>query len=370
MDKLEQARAEIDRIDGEMAKLFESRMRAVEAVSEYKQAHGLPVLDADREAEVIKQAANRIDDEEIRSYYITFLKNNMKLSRNFQQKRLQGMSIAYCGIEGSFASIAAEHIFPQAHLVPCPSFAQAWQAAVNGTCDCAVLPLENSSNGEVGQVMDLMMFDRALYVNHVYALPVVQNLLGIKGSHTTDITRVVSHEQALGQCATFLEEHGITPVASANTAIAAQQVAQMGDVHTGAIASEQTAKLYGLEILERHINSSESNITRFAVFSRVPTDSKDKENGDKEKNSILLFRVIDQVGALAKAMNMIALYGYNMRVLRSRPTKDWGFQYYFYIELEGDINSESGRQMCRQLSSCCEGIRIGGTYRRSDADAT
>ena len=91
MDKLEQARAEIDRIDGEMAKLFESRMRAVEAVSEYKQAHGLPVLDADREAEVIKQAANRIDDEEIRSYYITFLKNNMKLSRNFQQKRLQGM---------------------------------------------------------------------------------------------------------------------------------------------------------------------------------------------------------------------------------------------------------------------------------------
>lgn len=363
MDELKQARQTIDQIDSEMAQLFAQRMAAIKQIARYKQTHGLPISDAAREEEVIQKNAARIADEEIRSYYISFLKNNMKLSCRYQQKLQQGSRVAYCGIEGSFAAIAASQIFPGGHYISCSSFSEAYSMTAAGECDCAVLPIENSSNGEVGQVLDLMMFDGSLYVNHVYEMTVVQNLLGVKGSKTDDIRRVYSHEQALGQSASFLEEHGITALPASNTAVAAKMVAEMNDPHTGAIASAQTAEYYGLQVLERHINQSDGNVTRFGVFSRV-ANRQAASGSDGEVNSILLFHVKDEAGALAKAVNIIGLFGYNMRVLRSRPMKQGVWQNYFYIELQGDINSETGKQMCLQLANCCDGMRIGGTYKR------
>jgi prephenate dehydratase len=144
-----------------------------------------------------------------------------------------------------------------------------------------------------------------------------------------------------------------------NTAMAAQKVAQDGDRSAAAIASEETAGLYGLQILDHDINESQVNTTRFAVFSRVESKMAIKKDGGA---FLLLFTVKDEAGGLAKAVNVISAYNFNMRVLRSRPMKDLPWHYYFYAEVEGDDASENGRRMISALSGTCPSLKVVGRY--------
>ena len=139
MDKneLALARQEINAVDEEMAELFVRRMRAVERVAAYKAQHGLPILDEAREAEVVAKNAARVEDEELRSLYVQYLNDNMRLSRRYQERLIAGMKVAFCGVEGAFAAIAAKKIFPQAARVPYHDFRAAYDAVVNGECECA-----------------------------------------------------------------------------------------------------------------------------------------------------------------------------------------------------------------------------------------
>lgn len=357
MDKLQQARLEIDAVDREMAQLFVRRMRAVEAVADYKREHGLPVFDAAREDAVIAKNAVRVEDETIRPYYVEFLRDTMKASRHYQRKRLEGMKVAFSGIEGAFASIAAGRIFPDAERLPYPDFKSAYDAVVAGDADVAVLPIENSTAGEVAPVVDLM-FAGSLYVTAIYDFSITHNLLGIPGAKLSDVKTVVSHPQALSQCAGFLRERNLPTIPAENTAIAAKSVMDNGDPTVAAIASEETAKLYGMEILARAINETGINTTRFAVVSRAAV--KEKSHG---KHTILLFTVRHEAGFLAKAINIIGEHGYNMRCLRSRPMKDLLWQYYFYVELEGDIDTPEGEAMLRELSDYCAKLKVLGCFR-------
>ncbi len=356
MDKLQTARKMINEIDAKMSELFCKRMEAARLVAEHKQEHGLPIFDAAREQAVIEQNSKMVEDDEIRAYYINFLKYNMKLSRQYQHMLISGMKVAYSGVEGAFAHIAAGKIFPDANLVPYSDFDSAYKAVVAGECDCAVMPIENSYAGEVGQVLDLM-FGGTLYINGVYDLEVSQNLIGLPDSKLSDIREVVSHQQALMQCADFIKANGFEQIQATNTAIAAQRVAQGGDKSVAAIASRETAELYNLKIIEKDINQSNFNTTRFAVFSRA--ENTDKAPGN---NFLLLFTVSHVAGALAKAINVIGDHGFNMRVLRSRPVKDSNWQYYFYVEAEGNVNSDEGKNMLCDLREYCEQLKVVGNY--------
>ena len=356
MDKFQTARKMINEIDAKMSELFCKRMEAAKLVAEHKQEHGLPIFDAVREQAVIEKNSKMVEDDEIRSYYINFLKYNMKLSRQYQHMLISGMKVAYSGVEGAFAHIAAGKIFPDANLVPYSDFDSAYKAVVAGECDCAVMPIENSYAGEVGQVLDLM-FGGSLYINGVYDLEVSQNLMGLPDSKLSDIREVVSHQQALMQCADFIKKNGFEQIQATNTAIAAQRVAEGGDKSVAAIASRETAELYGLKIIEKDINESNFNTTRFAVFSRA--ENTDKAAGN---NFLLLFTVSHVAGALAKAINVIGDHGFNMRVLRSRPVKDSNWQYYFYVEAEGNVNSDEGKNMLSDLKEYCEQLKVVGNY--------
>ena len=358
MDKLIYARETISAIDKEIAALFEKRMDAVRLVSEYKISHGLPIYDEARENALIERNSTLIEDEEIRPYYVDFLRNTMRVSRNFQAKLSQGMRVAFSGVEGAFASIAAGKIFGQCVRVPFPDFRSAYKAVVDGECDCAVLPIENSTAGEVGQVMD-MMFSGPLCVNGIYDLSIIHNLMAVPGTKISDIKEVISHPQALAQCAAYIREHGFAQKEFENTARAAKFVAEQNSSHLAAIASDETAKLYGLEILEKGINERNVNTTRFAVLTR----SVSNDNTKGGKHSILMFTVRNEAGALAQAINIIGQYGYNMRCLRSRPMKELLWQYYFYAEAEGDLNSLEGRQMMKEIEPYCDRLRMLGSFR-------
>ena len=191
MTDLEKARKKINEIDKEMAQLFEKRMEAVKAVAEYKKANGVRVTDSAREAEVIKRNSELIENETLKPYFVSFLQSSMDISKAYQHRLLEGMRVAYSGVEGAFANIAANRIFPDAKAVPYANFKEAYDSVVNGECDCAVLPIENSHNGDVIQVMDLTFFG-TLYINGIYDISVIQNLLAIPGATLADIKEVIS----------------------------------------------------------------------------------------------------------------------------------------------------------------------------------
>ena len=357
MDKLEQARKLINEADRGIAELFCKRMNAARLVAEYKQERGLPILDRVREDAVIAKNSALVEDEELRAYYVNFIKYTMELSRDFQHKLISGAKIAYSGIPGAFASLAATKLYPDAEHIAYGDFEQAYNACVCGECDSVVLPIENSYAGEVGQVMDLI-FSGTLYINGVIGLAVTQNLLGVPGARLEDITEAISHPQALEQSAVYLRARGITPISFSNTALAAKHVASLGKKNIAAIAGDEAAKIYGLEVLAHGINESNMNTTRFATLSRV----ENKRAGRPDDNFMLVFTVKNEAGALAEAINIIGKYGYNMRGLHSRPMKELMWQYYFYMEAEGDIRSANGEAMMEELATVCDKLKLVGSY--------
>ena len=170
---------------------------------------------------------------------------------------------------------------------------------------------------------------------------------------------MLSHPQALGQCAEYIRRMGWDPREYGNTALAAKCVAETGDRSVAAIASADAAAIFGLEVLERNINESRSNTTRFAVFSR---SEKLQESAKMGQHFILVFTVKNEAGCLARAIDVIGQHGFNMRNLRSRPMKELLWQYYFYVEADGSIHTEEGKAMLSELGEFCDRLKVVGTY--------
>jgi chorismate mutase/prephenate dehydratase len=354
-NKLDEAREIINRVDSQMAELFTERMKAVRMVFEHKKEFGLPIHDPKREEMVIEKNSALIDDVFIKDYYIEYIKNLMDISRAYQYRMQSGLKVAYSGVAGAFTHIAAGRIFPDSNRISFRDFQSAYDSVVNGETDVAVLPIENSYAGEVGQTIDLI-FSGGLFINGIYELEIHQNLLGIPGSTVDDIKKVTSHPQALGQCHDYIKLREFDIEEANNTAIAAKTVAEANDKSLGAIASVETAEIYGLKILEANINKSGENTTRFAVLSRVRADAP------MLTSSVLMFTVKNEAGSLANAISIIGKYGYNMTALRSRPLKKHSWQYYFYIEIDGTTDTEEGQKMIADLNQVCDQLKIVGTF--------
>lgn len=357
--KLKDIRNKINLIDKEMAKLFEERMKLSHEVAIFKIKNGLAIEDKVRENQLIKQNSSYIESDEIKEYYIDFLNDLMTTSKKYQKRIVQGMNVAYCGVEGAFAHIASKKVFDSQNLVSYPSFNQAYQAVVDGKADACLLPIENSFAGDVGEVLDLI-FSGPLYINNVIDVEITHNLLAKKGTNIKNIKKVISHPQALSQCNSYILEKGFEKVESSNTAIAAYELSQSDDDSVAVIASKEVASLYDLEILQANINESRNNTTRFAVFSKVL--NKRKVINKMGEHFILVFTVLNEAGALAKTLNIIGAHNFNMRTLRSRPMKELLWNYYFFVEADGDINSSDGQDMIKELSSVCDRLKVVGTY--------
>ncbi len=358
MTELEKAREVINEVDAQMAQLFEKRMDAAKAVAAYKKEHGLKVDDIAREDHIIRKNTELIQNENYRSYYAGFLRSVIDISKKLQHRLLDGMRVAFSGTPGAFAEITAKRIFPDGTTVPCCDFKAAYNAVVSGDCDVAVLPIENSFNGDVGTVLDLTFFG-PLCINGIYESEIVQNLLAKPGVKLKDIKEVISHPQALGQCAGFIEKYSLLATAAVNTAVAADTVAASERSDLAAIASKEAADKTGLAVIAPHINDSSSNTTRFAVFSRskklpVKTDA----------HFVMVFTVKNVAGALGKAMSVIGENGFNLRAIKSRPTKSLVWDYYFYAEGEGNINSPAGEKCIKELKKCCDNLRVVGSFEK------
>ncbi len=354
MDQLQQAREVIDRVDGEMAKLFEERMSAVEQVVAYKRAHQLPVLDSGREQQVIAKNVARLSKREYVPYYRELLKYEMQLSREYQKEllRLQG-PVGYPGTLGAFSHIACSRIFRGRESRAYVTFEEVFQALDRGEVAYGVIPFENSFTGEVGEVLDLLL-NHDCHIQGLYDLKVEQTLLGVPGATLQDIRQVYSHHQAISQCQDFLRAHNLQAVSYPNTALAAKFVSEQGNSTLAAIASPETAEIYHLQVLAPHINTSAENTTRFIVIGREMPCQGDRFN--------LLFTVNHRAGQLAKVMQIIGEMGFNMESIRSRSLRDVPWQYYFYVEIVGDLREERSQKLLEALRQTCSMVKVLGTY--------
>ena len=354
MDQLQQARAQIDEIDAKMAALFEQRMQAVGQVAQYKARTGKQVFDPAREALVLEKNTARVQNPELQPYYREFLKKALAVSRAYQHVLIGQDVAAYQGVEGAWSHIALRQLFPFAKAQAYSTWNEVVEAVERGDAYCGVLPFENSNAGDVSAVLDLLYAHPGLKVARMCDLPIRQDLLALPGAQLSEIKTVISHQQALAQSGPFLKLHHFATKAWGNTADAARYVAEQGDQTLAAIASAETAKLYGLQILAEGVNEDGDNTTRFIVLSR------EKPTGGNRFS--LLFTVDNKPGKLGEVIQIIGASGFNMESIKSRPMPHVPFEYYFYVELVGAPTADETGALLQQLDRTCRTVRLLGVY--------
>ena len=359
MNLLDDARKRINEVDAQMADLFEQRMQAVEDVIRYKVEHQMDVLDAGREKAVLEKNMALIQQEQYKESYQRFMEEILKISKDYQKSVIYSDTIGYQGVQGAFSHIASEHVFPYRKKRNFASFEDVFKAVCDHEVAYGVIPFENSYTGEVGEVLDLLVrYD--VYIQQIYDLKISQNLLGVKGATLQDIKQVYSKDQAIYQSKQFLEGRGYDLIPYPNTALAAEYVAKANDKSKAAIAAVENADLYGLDILARDINTSEQNTTRFIIIGK-----KLKEEGNRFS---MIFTAKHETGALVKAMEVIADYGFNMESIKSRSIKNKPWAYYFYVEIEGNLKEEQAKSLVEDMRVACEDVKILGAYTKESRD--
>lgn len=264
--------------------------------------------------------------------------------------------IAYPGTIGSFSWGAAMEAFPDGEVVGYETFDQAAKAVVDGDADYVLLPVENSFAGAVLATYQLLE-KLPLFIVGETTRRVRQQLLGVKGASLTDVKRIASHPQAIAQCDNFLQTlPGVQVIPGVNTAICARQVKEAGDKAFAAIASEDAAKVFDLDILAPNIQTSDTNTTRFYVLSR---EMKPLSFPDK---ATVIFTVKNKVGALVRVLDSFAHSGLNMSRIESRPIPNVPFRYFFSADFKGMMDADHLTEAIEDARPMCQEIRLLGVY--------
>lgn len=375
--ELSDIRKDIDKIDGQMTELFLRRMELCKNAAESKAEQGLPVINREREREILKRVRENSGDME--QYSNRLFTTLFELSRAYQDslnaeptemrdivaRSIEDVAtvfpqtgvIACQGVEGAYSQMAADRLFPRGDIVYFKSFEGVFSAVENGLCQFGVLPIENSSNGSVRAVYDLIRF-RNVYIVRSERLCIRHKLLLKPGVRLEDITEIHSHEQALGQCSEFLRGLGdkVKIVPCDNTASAAQYVAQSNDSTVAAISSAECAKLYGLTALDTEIQDSDNNYTRFVCISK-------QSHIYPGANRISLILALEhRPGSLYEVLAKLASLQINLIKLESCPIVGHDFEFMFFFELEASVLEPKVISMLESLARDCRSFTYLGNY--------
>ncbi|MDD6729091.1 MAG: prephenate dehydratase [Eubacteriales bacterium] len=362
MDLLD-LRKEIDDIDNQLIPLLMKRMDISSQVAEYKVKRGIPVLNEEREQQILDNVAEKCGDkgEIIKTVFAA----TMDASRALQHKIIgggqelrdqinealknentltaKGGCVACQGVEGAYSGVTANKIFPDAEIKFYKQFEDVFEAVNKGDAVYGVIPVENSTAGSVHESYDLIMKYR-FYVVGAYDLKIDHCLCAKEGTKYEDISNVYSHPQALSQCNNFLKNFDFTGVNYSNTAAAAKYVAESPANNIAVICSETAAKKYGLKILKRNIQNNNNNTTRFIVISKKLVID---ENAQKIS---LIFSVAHKTGSLYRILGRFSMAGLNLTKLESRPIENSDFSYYFYVDILGNVKDEKTLDLICALS--------------------
>ncbi|MFY9692622.1 MAG: prephenate dehydratase [Xanthobacteraceae bacterium] len=276
------------------------------------------------------------------------------------KRRSKRRKIAYQGEPGANSHIACREAYRDMEPLPCPTFEDAFAAVRTGRAVLAMIPIDNSVAGRVADIHHLMPASR-LHIVAEWFLPVQHQLMAPKGATLKTIKTVESHVHALGQCRNIIRTLRLKAVVAADTAGAAREVAETGDVTRAVLATKFAAKIYGLRILKKDVADAKHNTTRFVVLAREP-----KWAGRKDKHLIttFVFQVRNIPAALYKALGGFATNGVNMTKLESYMVDGSFTATQFYADVDGHPKHRALELALEELEfvSVPKSLRIVGVY--------
>ncbi len=372
---LNEIRNQLDECDIELLNLFEKRMDLIDKVAESKLSSGKAVLDKQRENEKLAKVCGLAHGEENKIGAGELFKLLMSMSRKLQYRKLTengrhinisfilsddirkgNPRVVFQGDKGAYSQIAMMKYFgDDVDCINVPTFRAAMTAISEGSADYAVLPIENSTAGIVNEIYDLL----AEYENYIVAEQVISIehcLMGVKGASVSDIRTVFSHPQSLMQSSRFLEKHDWKQISMPNNAFAAMKVSEEGDKSQAAIASALAASVYGLDILEKGVNSAENNSTRFIIVSGQKIYM---ENASKIS---ICFEVPHESGSLYNCLGHFIFNGLNISKIESRPIEGRKWEYRFFLDFEGNLSDPAVRCALTGLREEARYLRVLGNY--------
>lgn len=369
-------REEIDKIDNEIVALYEKRMKIAEEVAEFKIATGKKVFDKEREVSKLNTLSAKASSEFTKLGIWELFQQIMAVSRKKQYQLLaqNGMvekpefttvtsfetkkaRIVFQGVEGAYSQQAMMEYFG----AECDSFhVETWKDAMeaikNDKADFAVLPIENSSAGIVSENYDLLVeYDN--YIVGEQIINIHHVLLGTEDAKLEDICQVYSHPQALMQCSDYLYQHAEwKKISMKNTAVAAKKIKEDNHKQSAAIASELTAQLYGLKILNQTISNNDNNATRFIIVSN-------KKICLEQSNKIsICFEIAHESGSLYNMLSHFIYNNINMTNIQSRPIRGKKWEYRFFVDFEGKLEDNAVINALKGIKEEAISLKILGTY--------
>lgn len=368
-------REQLDEIDEQIVSLYEKRMEVCKDVAQYKIETGKKVFDKAREEEKI-QKVKSLTHNEFNSHGVEELfEQIMSMSRKLQYQLLAERGslnklpfikvdtletdharVVFQGAEGAYSQAAMHRYFGDSvdsfHV---DTFRDAMIAIDEGSADFAVLPIENSTAGIVSEIYDLLVeFEN--YIVGEQIIKIEHCLMGVPGAQLSDIKTVYSHPQSLMQSARYLNAHSWQQISMQNNAFAARKVSEEGDISQAAIASELAAQLYHLEVLEKGVNQSSTNSTRFII---VTNQKIFLENAKKVS---ICFEVPHESGSLYHMLSHFIYNNLNMNRIESRPIEDRNWEYRFFIDFEGNLADSAVKNALRGLRDEARNMKILGNY--------
>lgn len=376
MRDLQEIRPEIDKVDKELVRLFEERMKLCGEVADFKISTGKKVFDPAREQEKLTTLRALADTEFNEQCIGELFTQMMCMSRKMQYQKLaqngrkaehgftevddikkEDIVVAYQGVEGAYSHQAMLQYFGEdVKNFHVKTFREAMEVIRDGKADYAVLPIENSSAGSVNDVYDLLLEFENCIVAETF-VKVEHALLGLPEASIEDIKTVYSHPQALMQCSRFLEQHKEwQSISELNTAVSARKVVDAGDKSQAAIASELAGKLHGLKVLQRAINHNQDNTTRFFIIS------KEKIYTKQAKKVSMCFELPNTSGTLYNMISHVMFNHLNMTKIESRPLEGRNWEYQFIIDVEGRLSDADMENALLGIKEEAKSFKILGNY--------
>ena len=368
-------RKQIDSVDEQIVSLYEERMDICKHVAEVKIETGKKVFDREREKEKIARVKSLTHNDFNRTGIGELFEQIMSMSRKLQYQLLaekgsrgrlpfigvdslvdDRVRVVFQGAEGAYSQAAMHQYFgEEVNSFHVDTFRDACCAIEEGSADFAVLPIENSTAGIVNEIYDLLVeFEN--YIVGEQIIRIEHCLLGVPGTRMEDIRTVFSHPQSLMQSARFLAEHDWKQISLPNNAFAARKVAQEGDCTQAAIASEYAGKVYGLEVLKKPVNQSETNSTRFIIITNQKIFRKDA------KKVSICFEIAHESGSLYHMLSHFIYNNLNMTKIESRPIEGRNWEYRFFVDFDGNLADSAVKNALRGLRDEAQNMRILGNY--------
>ncbi len=349
--RLEDSRSKIDEIDARIVKLIAERIRIAEEIGKQKKEAGKQIEDREREETVLENVkriarVERVSQRGIESIYRQIVT---------ACKRMQGIEVAFQGEIGAYSEEAAFCFFgSQVQTRPCDHLEDVFKVVQQEEVTFGIVPVENSLQGSIGQVYDLLLNSNVKVCGEI-EFRVVHCLIASPRAQLDLINRVYSHPQALAQCQAFLKHLGCELIPTSDTAGSVKVIKERG-ITDAAIASARAAQLYGMKVLAEEIEDNPNNFTRFFILSK-----QDSPPSGSDKTSIV-FSVKHKPRALYDAIKEFAIRNINLTKIESRPTKQTPWEYNFYLDFEGHREDVVVREALENLDRISLFVKVLGSF--------